>query len=131
VERYCTGFFDGEVTKFSHAWCFKAAWMLTVLHDEESGFGMDKVQVLKGVLRFPVGREMEEWASWTRGAAVLIARNGGVKGCRGAVEPLRVGEGRGETFGVVPKRIFELGAVDWPLLQSLRMRWTRRVLVEM
>ena len=80
VERYCTGFFDGEVTKFNHAWCFKAAWKLTVLH-EESGFGMDKVQVLKGMkLRFPVGREMEERASWTRGAAVLIARNGGVKG---------------------------------------------------
>ena len=112
VERYCTGFFDGEVTKFSHAWCFKAAWMLTVLHDEESGFGMDKVQVLKGMLKFPVGREMEERASWTRGAAVLIARNGGVKGCKDAVEPLRVGEGRGETFGVVPKRIFELGGVD-------------------
>ena len=42
----------------------------------------------------------------------MIARNGGVKGCKDAVEPLRVGEGRGETFGVVPKRIFELGAVD-------------------
>lgn len=109
VEQYCTGFFDGEVTKFSHAWCFKAAWILTVLHDEESGFGMDKVQVLKGMLRFPNGRAMEESASWTMGAAVLIARNGGVRGCRGTVEPLRVGEGRGETFGVVPKRIFELG----------------------
>lgn len=46
------------------------------------------------------------------GAAVLTARNGGVKGCRGAVEPLSVGEGKGETFGVVPKRIFELEAVD-------------------
>lgn len=112
VERYCTGFFDGEVTKFSHAWCFKAAWMLTVLHDDESGFGMDKVQVLKGMLKFPNGREMEERASWTMGAAVLIARNGGLKGCRGAVEPLSVGEGRGETFGVVAKRIFELGAMD-------------------
>ena len=105
VERYCTGFFDGEVTKFSHAWCFKAAWMLTILHDEDSGFGMDKVQVLKGMLRFPNGREMEERASWTRGAAVLIARNGGVKGCRGTVQPLGIGEGRGETFGVVPKKI--------------------------
>jgi hypothetical protein len=58
------------------------------------------------MLKFPVEMEMEERASWTRGAVVLIARNGGVKGCKGAVEPLTLeGGGMGETFGVVPKRI--------------------------
>lgn len=103
--KYCSGFFDGQVNKFSHSWCFKAAWMLTLLHDAENGFGMTKVDVLKGVLRFPVGQGMEKRSSWTLGAAVLIASHGGITGCKGAA-PLSVGDNeKGSTFGYVPQPI--------------------------
>ena len=97
--KYCSGFFDGKVDKHSHSRCFNAAWMLTLLHDAENGFGMTKVDVLNGRLK------MEQGSSWTSGAAVLIATHGEIKGCKGAA-PLSVGENeKGSTFGYVPQPI--------------------------
>ncbi|KIK01740.1 hypothetical protein K443DRAFT_6661 [Laccaria amethystina LaAM-08-1] len=104
--KYCSGFFDGEVTEHSHTWCSKAAWMLTLLHDAENGFGMTKVDVLRGKLRFPVGVQMEKRSSWTLGAAVLIASHGRIKGCNNDTATLSVGDNeKGSTFGYVPQPI--------------------------
>jgi len=88
VEKYCShkwGTLAAPDDKFSEGRCFSAAWMLTLLHDKEQGFGLDpaEYETWKGFVEFPTTSELTERASWTSGVASLIAQHGGLVFCSG------------------------------------------------
>ena len=88
VEKYCShkwGTLTVPDDKFSEGRCFSAAWMLTLLHDKEHGFGLDpaEYETWKGFVEFPTTSELTERASWTLGAASLVAQHEGLVFCSG------------------------------------------------
>lgn len=89
VKKYCMEKPWGELgvkyNKFTDAQCFKAAWVKTLLHNPTHGFGIPRGldETWKGIFRFPMQVELDSRSTWTVGAAVLIAREGGLKLCEG------------------------------------------------
>ena len=87
VEKYCTNDWEDipwssrnikyRKDKFIGSRCFNAAWMLTILHDHPLGFGLEMTQYdnWKRRFLFPSTPLLADRASWTVGAAALIARN--------------------------------------------------------
>ncbi|KAG6822945.1 hypothetical protein H0H93_004548, partial [Arthromyces matolae] len=57
--------------------------MLTLLHDDKYGFGLEMTQydTWKNVFRFPTTVDLASRSSWTIGAAALIARHGHLSLC--------------------------------------------------
>ncbi|KAG6810813.1 hypothetical protein H0H92_010203 [Tricholoma furcatifolium] len=63
--------------------CWYTAWMLTLLHDDQYGFGLEMTQydTWKNVFRFPTTVDLASRSSWTIGAAALVARHGELSLC--------------------------------------------------
>ncbi|KAG6855695.1 hypothetical protein H0H87_011957 [Tephrocybe sp. NHM501043] len=57
--------------------------MLTLLHDDKYGFGLEMTQydTWKNLFRFPTTVDLSSRSSWTIGAAALIARHGELSLC--------------------------------------------------
>ncbi|KAG5636863.1 hypothetical protein H0H81_006585 [Sphagnurus paluster] len=88
--------------------CVYAAWMLTLLHDDEYGFGLEMTQydTWKGVFRFPTTTDLASRSSWTIGAAALIARHGELRLCpKEETNTLPFQDGRSGPMGMVTTTI--------------------------
>ncbi|KAF5379473.1 hypothetical protein D9615_006655 [Tricholomella constricta] len=92
VTKYCTSvraeipWAEGDKDKtsiYTESRCFSSAWMLTLLHDDLYGFGLEmtKYDTWNGVFRFPTTTDLASRSSWTIGAAALIARHGELRFC--------------------------------------------------
>ncbi|KAF8075347.1 hypothetical protein FPV67DRAFT_1728598, partial [Lyophyllum atratum] len=100
VTKYCSSTWDAipwatgdpeRTSKYTVDRCWYTAWMLTVLHDEQYGFGLEMTQydTWKGLFRFPTTNDLASRSSWTVGAAALVARHGELRLC-----PKEEGEGK-------------------------------------
>ncbi|KAG6838922.1 hypothetical protein C0991_007287 [Blastosporella zonata] len=92
VSKYCTSAWDDipwaagdkdRTSFYTQNRCFYTAWMLTLLHDDKYGFGLEMTQydTWKNLFRFPTTVDLASRSSWTIGAAALIARHGQLTLC--------------------------------------------------
>ncbi|KAG6913539.1 hypothetical protein DXG01_006104 [Tephrocybe rancida] len=89
VNKYCSSswveipWVDGDKDKdsiYTENCCWYTAWMLTLLHDDKYGFGLEMTQyeTWKNLFRLPTTTDL---TSWSIGAAALIARHGELSLC--------------------------------------------------
>ncbi|KAG6917870.1 hypothetical protein DXG01_000640 [Tephrocybe rancida] len=92
VNKYCSSSWaeipwaDGDKDKntiYTENRCWYTAWMLTLLHDDKYGFGLEMTQydTWRNLFRFPTTTDLASRSSWTIGAAALIARHGELSLC--------------------------------------------------